>query len=516
MVSGRLGNLLKAVGVLESHLDAVLDAAPDGLARRDVDWAYYRLATTRVLVRDEGGATVAAALARGLAEEAAYWDWAAAEGVGADHLAMRAADEHQRLTTVAERVDDRLWLDWLLPPGAELANAGDPLPRRSKDVIRKMGGGLDGPLLEPLQLRGFYSAYELLEVLTHGGLAAAQILAPTGGATLPIPLAAAVLHVASAGTVVVAAERLALPAPTVKVMLEDLDMIISIASELHGLTTAPSPATGRIRTKPSPRLAVAATIGQLPAAPDQLTALAGDYTRTAQATLGVAARHVRDDDPIARWALGVLGVGWAQLTILQGVVQGTLAPALLPPAARGLFEEGARWSWASECFRADPDGSTAKSLVAESQRYLRRIIDGLVNDGVPHAEAHALTNIAAGATQVADAETPRLPSLTEMLAGAYPMPAGLDSAGPIYSVLSQFVHATPLAVLHLMPDTWPTLSAPTFAVAVDAATRGFTSTAHTTLAMACHPSADFDRALEQLGGSCAAVVTAAMGVHCIA
>ena len=48
----------------------------------------------------------------------------------------------------------------------------------------------------------------------------------------------------------------------------------------------------------------------------------------------------------------------------------------------------------------------------------------------------------------------------------------------MYSVLSQFVHATPLSVLHLQRDEWTSLTAATtYAVAVEAACRGFFSIA---------------------------------------
>ena len=102
-----------------------------------------------------------------------------------------------------------------------------------------------------------------------------------------------------------------------------------------------------------------------------------------------------------------------------------------------------------------------------------------------------------------------------MLAGAFPMPAGIDSAGPLYSVLSQFVHATPLAARHLQPGEWISLSAPTFAVAIEAAARGFTETAATAVAIACHPSPDLDQALTELNRRCDQVIIAAMGIHCI-
>ena len=43
----------------------------------------------------------------------------------------------------------------------------------------------------------------------------------------------------------------------------------------------------------------------------------------------------------------------------------------------------------------------------------------------------------------------------------------------MYALLSQFVHATPLSLLHIQRDTLPSLSAPMWAVSVEAACRGF-------------------------------------------
>jgi hypothetical protein len=65
-----------------------------------------------------------------------------------------------------------------------------------------------------------------------------------------------------------------------------------------------------------------------------------------------------------------------------------------------------------------------------------------------------------------------VPSLNVLLSTTYRNHSGVESARPMYAMLSQFVHATPLALLHLHRGTFPSLSAPMWAVSIDAACQG--------------------------------------------
>lgn len=206
-----IDQVLDRAAMLERAMDKVVEsAAEDPETQAYADWAWYRFKSVIDLVLQRGAGPVAASLARGLLEEAAYWDWALATGVGAQHLVRRAAVEYDGLVRLASEVDDDVWVGWLLPPGAVLsAPADDPIPRNASDVVKRIGNGLAAPVLDSLRFRGLFAANHLLDVLTHGNLAAALVMAPGGGEEMPEPLAAAVVHVAAG-----AATATKLPAST--------------------------------------------------------------------------------------------------------------------------------------------------------------------------------------------------------------------------------------------------------------------------------------------------------------
>ena len=147
-----LDALLESSANLERLIDALVEDAGDDIwAQCQADWAWFRFASANVLVRDRGGGTVAASLARGLLEEAAYWDWTLATGVGSNWVARRAAAEYQRLVEVARTANDDIWLGWVLPPGSRVVTvSSEEIPAHAGDAVKRIGNGLESPVLAPL------------------------------------------------------------------------------------------------------------------------------------------------------------------------------------------------------------------------------------------------------------------------------------------------------------------------------------------------------------------------------
>jgi hypothetical protein len=79
-----IDDVLAASLVLHDEIDTVVQSIDDVWTQSQADWVWFRLSSIGVVLRDRGGGPVAAVLARGLLEQAAYWDWAVASGVGAD------------------------------------------------------------------------------------------------------------------------------------------------------------------------------------------------------------------------------------------------------------------------------------------------------------------------------------------------------------------------------------------------------------------------------------------------
>lgn len=166
-----LDDVLSTALALQHELDEIVQSIEDLWDQAQADWISFRLSSIGVVLRDRGGGPIAAVLARGLLEQAAYWDWAIATGVDQDLVPRQAALELQRLHRAAESTDDDIWTKWLLPPGAEVGAAGTKgMPRSAADAVKRLGNGLDAACLEPLQFGGLFASYRLLEVLTHTGV----------------------------------------------------------------------------------------------------------------------------------------------------------------------------------------------------------------------------------------------------------------------------------------------------------------------------------------------------------
>ena len=128
-------------------------------------------------------------------------------------------------------------------------------------------------------------------------------------------------------------------------------------------------------------------------------------------------------------------------------------------------------------------GEALKTLVNEGSLRRDEISKSLRSDGLPQPLIDELLG-AAGTIPNPIPGVASPPKLTEMLRLAYPNPSGVHSAPAIYGVLSQFVHATPISNWHIRRDMFPTLTAPTFAISLEAAVRGFERIASITLLLA--------------------------------
>lgn len=516
LVGVALDDVLREATALGNALDAVVDAADlDPHRQARADWAWYRFVTANVLVRDRGAGPVAAALARGLLGQAAYWDFGLANGDGEAVMAAWAATEYEGLRRLAQDVGDDTWLGWLLPPGEILTSPEGLIPRNSADAVQRIGLGFAATVLEPLRYGGLLQANRILDVLTHGNLAAALVMAPGGGDQLPEPLAAAVVHVAAASAVATATAQLGTHAVTTAGLVDLATRVAAAASELHGLRPQRAGATKAPATPiTSPAVHVVSEIDRMPTAPADLTGVALRFVDAARDVATLAASRVTLRGAGAAAALAAFQMSWGQLVVLLGALQGTLGAALVPIAARALLEDGARWEWLRIRATTAPTGESMRAIVADSKRYIRRVRDTMVSAGAQPRAVDALL-AAAGNLRQADPGDFRIPSNDELLALAYPNASGVDSARVMYGVLSQFVHATPLSVLHLRRDTYHSVTAPIYAIGVEAACRGFFNVARTTLTISVDRGRELDDALAQLAQVLGEVRFTAARWHCL-
>jgi hypothetical protein len=297
--------------------------------------------------------------------------------------------------------------------------------------------------------------------------------------------------------------------------LTDSAMAVAMAAGvLHGLPLGPAKQTRRLaKARRGTSLVRASDIQFIPEAAETMSALGQRFVAAAE-VLGVeAARRLRGPDPGTVFAWNSFQLAYAHLLILAGACSAQLGRALLPPAARALLEDGARWEWVRrEIHQNGATGAAFGALVTDGRDYLSAIRMRLVSDGGPTGRFDALVGHA-GPLLNAPACDSVLPPIEELIGLAYPTASGIESARPMYSVLSQFVHATPLSVLHLQRDEWTSLTAPTYAIAVEAACRGFVSTARVTVLLACEPAPQVDEAIGELIERAQDVISAATAWH---
>ena len=470
------------------------------------DSAWYRFGTVNALVRDQGGGALAATLARGLIEQAAYWDWVIAKGVGTDRLDYWAALEFHRLSQTADDIEDWTWLGWLLPPGSALrVPEGPAIPEKPSEAVRRIGFGLDDAVLEPLRFDGLLSAYRILDVLAHGNYVGAAILANQPDMKLPDRLAAIVIHLAAAGATAVA-HVLVNEVDRLDAVATQFKVVATAASGIHGLPLQSATNTSRpgrpARSKQTPPLNVTATAEQMFPAPTVLTQLGLGFLDAADELVGVVVSDTAwNSSPDRRIPRQSFKLSVSNLSIIRGGLEGRLGKALIPIAARMLLEDGARWMWLIHRAEATTPGEALEALANDGRVRRNQISLSLQSNGVPQ---HLIDDLlgAAGAIPDPEPESPTLPAIPEMLRVAYPNSSEVQYAPAMYGVLSQFVHATPISNWHIRRDTFPTLTAPIYAISLEAAARGFERIASITLRLAGINSESLDEPLNELYERC--------------
>ncbi len=496
-----LEQLVAKAHELGKVLDAIVEHAPVGHDRwpqQQADWAWYRLGTAVELISQRGGAAVAASLARSLIEEAAIWDWALESNMGHEIISLRAADEYDRLSQLATDLDDETWVGWLLPPGFVIvAPATIRIPRWDK-AITKFGTAEAGAE-SPMRVLGLKGVLGLLDVLSHGNLTAALVLADEGGAELPPALAAAVIQLASVGATTTIGAVLGLSEPVTALAHEVVGEISELACSIHGLSadTGEKGPARRSQPSPSPGFTRRSSIEELPGAQPTTTDTALRFVNAARALDQAMTPRIEAVDAFAYLAARSLQLSYSQLLVVEGCLTAQIGPSTMPFAARSLLEDGARWGWLIQQVNQKPDGTTLRALVADTKARVKRIRSQLQSAGV---DPRIIDDLTGHAEEVllADPGPHQLPDVPTMLRIAYPNQSGVHSAEAMYSILSQFVHATPLSTMHLHRQNFSSLSAPMYATAVEAACRGFTNIALVAARVACPDPQDFDPALASL------------------
>lgn len=470
---------------IAEEMDGIVEAIGSIENQAIADSAWYRLCSVNVMVRDEGGGAIAASIARSLLEQAAFWDWAEASGVGGAHVEMWAALEYSGLRELADKIGDDTWLGWVVPPEVEIsAPEGLAIPRNVSDAVKRLGHGLDRGALAPMQLTAIGAVHRMLGVLAHSNLVGAALVSDGGGRQLPERLAAIVVHVAATSSSAVVASVATRDSRIVSLQRRARDLA-DAAAKIHGLDMDAQVKTQRpAKATTGELLSVGSSIDRMPTASEDVTRAGLAFVEAADELTQLVLteeNHPRDGGALA--AIRTYLLSLSHLDIFRGTLDGRLGRALLPFAARGLLEDGARWEWLQQSSAVSPAGDSLRALVADSMTQRERIRGGLISDGV---SAGVISDLLGPADEIElpALRTVSLPSLDELLSMTYPNSSGVESARPMYALLSQFVHATPLSLLHIQRDSLPSLSAPMWAVSVEAACRGFQRIAAVSLLLA--------------------------------
>ena len=506
-------------------MDAVLDAHdrvpaiddPPTTPLGHADWAYQRCGAIAAMIRSRAAGTAPAALARGLLEEAAFWDWALANDASSEWVHRLALDEYERLRSRADPTDC-IWLQWVLAPGAEVRADGQGLPK-SADMVKRLGHGFTAALLEPLTIGGLFGIYKLIELITHGAAATAMLFDAPGGCEMADEISAAVLHVSGAGAAAVVVSWLPCEADQVDSLARASRSLADAACLVHRFPMGPRIA----RRGAKPRRArpdsdsYSSIIEHLPAPSAAIIDAAARYVKGAERVHRVIA-----DLPLAPEITGLeplaaatLRLATAHLMVLRAAVEGTVGQAFVPAAARALFEDGARWGWLrATVATAGPTGAGIQSMLADTQRYLRDARDWMSKEGLPASSIEHMLR-PAGPLLDGDFVGPGLPSIEDMIASTFaPADGGTEWALPMYGLLSQFVHYSPIGTLHVQFDRFPSVSAPMFAVAAQAACHGhFLVLLSTTSILYGNNRLQANSALEDLASAVGALSRLASGIH---
>jgi hypothetical protein len=414
---------------------------------------------------------------------------------------------------VAEAVDDNTWLSWLLPADYQIqTEEGRAKPRNAGDAVDRLGLGLEPSVLELLRFQGLFAAYQLLSVFSHGNLAAAMILHDGKDGNLP-PVAAVIAHVAAVGASAVILEHCdASPIDRDKV-LTAVGSVTNSASRIHQLpakqlTSEKAPAKARnVKAVTYKGLDIT-----YPEIPEALLAAAKRFLSEAlNLSLEVAKSNLFDDYG-AILAFTSFQYALTQISILSGVIEETLGSSLLPFAARTLYEDGARWAWLRAQLAKDPMSHPFSSLVSDCSNLIKKVVSLLETEEVP---SDVIQSLLGGSLDFPKGDNPKriLPKIDVLVSAAYMNPSNVDSAKPTYAFLSQFVHSTPISVLQLRPGRWTSLNAPSFAISVEAACRGFRTVAQVTLTMSLEMTAELRSRLQLLDNAVIGVVESAMDSH---
>jgi len=202
----------------------------------------------------------------------------------------------------------------------------------------------------------------------------------------------------------------------------------------------------------------------------------------------------------------------SHLLVIEGALAGDLGKALIPIVSRGLFEDGARWAWLAHSSRHATRGESLKALVNDAALRCDKVATRLQSDGVPKQLIDELLGMSKAIPRSEPAEV-TVPELREMLRLAYPSQSGANSARAMYSVLTQFVHATPISSWHTCRDDFPSLTAPVYAISLESATRGFERIASITSLLAGVDPAALAEPLQNLRARCREVMRAARPHH---
>jgi hypothetical protein len=221
------------------------------------------------------------------------------------------------------------------------------------------------------------------------------------------------------------------------------------------------------------------------------------FVEAARSLDQVMSPKIEANDAFAHLAARSLQLSYSQLLVVEGCLTAQMGPATLPFAARSLLEDGGRWGWLFQQVNQNPDGTSLRALVADTKARVRRIRSQLQSAAVDPILIDDLTGHAEEVL-AADPGHHQLPDLPTMLRLAYRNRSGVHSADAMYSILSQFVHATPLSTMHLHRDNFSSLSAPMYATAIEAACRGFTNIALVATRVACPDPQDFGPQLASL------------------
>ena len=260
---------------------------------------------------------------------------------------------------------------------------------------------------------------------------------------------------------------------------------------------------------------VASSISRMPSATPDMTELGLKFLAATDSLASVVASEEVEVEDFCEWiAHQSFRLSLSNLLIMRGALDGTLGKALLPISARMLFEDGARWNWFPHSATTATTGESLKALVNDGAQRRDRIASSLQSDGVPRPIVEELLGPAVNIPQFDPGEL-KMPTPGEMLTLAYPNPSGTDSAQAIYGVLSQFVHATPISTLHHQRDTFPSVSAPVYAIALEAAARGFERIASITLLLGGFNPESIQQPLEEVQRRSAEVASRAIFYHCL-